>query len=289
MTQIKTDKKRIRSAQISFFRVISVPFLRSFIWLSVILSSCSSGPFPGYKKVNDQVYLKLISFSDATRKVKVGDIVKYELVQLDEAGKIQHEGWAMNLVKVEMGTVEEALLGLSEGDSVSLVFGNQNTKEAVMYNQVKIIKVQTEEEYDAEQKRIAEVGDIDENKKLKEYLKENKINEETINNGLYMIAMQAGKGDSVKGGKTVQIAYKGYFLDGREFDATKPDEPLEFVYGTEMQVIDGLRMAVGRMRAGQKSKIIIPSHFAFGEKGSSTGVVPPFTTLIYEVEIVNVK
>ena len=265
------------------FRAIRVPFI------FFLISSCSSGPFPGYKKVNEQVYLKLISFTDATRKIKSGDVVKYEFAKRNAAGVIQPEGWGTNLVKVEIGAAEEAFVGLSEGDSVSLIYSNQNATGNVMYHYVKILKVQTELEYDAEKKHIAEVGDIDENKKLNEYLKENNITEGSINNGLYMLPMQAGKGDSIKAGKTVQISYKGYFLDGREFDATKPNEPLEFVYGSEMQVIDGLRMAVGRMREGQKSKIIIPSHFAFGEKGSTTGVVPPFTTLIYEVEIINVK
>jgi FKBP-type peptidyl-prolyl cis-trans isomerase len=153
--------------------------------------------------------------------------------------------------------------------------------------EVRILKVQTESEYKAEQKHIAEVGDMEEHKALKKYISDNNITTGPVDNGLYIIPLTEGKGDSVKAGKNVTIAYKGYFLDGHQFDFTK--DPLEFIYGSEMQVLEGLHKALGSMKAGDKSKIIIPSHLAYGEKGSSTGIVPPFTTLIYEVEVINVK
>ncbi|PJB13827.1 MAG: peptidylprolyl isomerase, partial [Flavobacteriales bacterium CG_4_9_14_3_um_filter_32_8] len=60
-------------------------------------------------------------------------------------------------------------------------------------------------------------------------------------------------------------------------------------YGSPDQVIKGLEIAINGMKKGEKSKIIIPSQLAFGEEGSSTQIVPPFTTVIYELEIVNVK
>ena len=75
-------------------------------------------------------------------------------------------------------------------------------------------------------------------------------------------------------------------VHGRFFDSTvKRNQPFEFVFGTELQVIPGLEDAIGRMREGQRALVILPSDLAWGEKGSSTGIVPPFTTVIYEVEL----
>ena len=50
-------------------------------------------------------------------------------------------------------------------------------------------------------------------------------------------------------------------------------------------MIAGLEDAIGRMREGQRALVILPSYLAWGEKGSSTGIIPPFTTVIYEVEL----
>jgi FKBP-type peptidyl-prolyl cis-trans isomerase len=41
------------------------------------------------------------------------------------------------------------------------------------------------------------------------------------------------------------------------------------------------------MNEGAKAKFIIPSHLAYGEDGSSTGIIPPYTTVIYEIELLN--
>jgi len=61
------------------------------------------------------------------------------------------------------------------------------------------------------------------------------------------------------------------------------------VYGTEWQVIKGLEEAIGLMREGEKSLFILPSELGFGNQGSSSQVIPPFTSLIFEVEILKVS
>jgi FKBP-type peptidyl-prolyl cis-trans isomerase FkpA len=43
------------------------------------------------------------------------------------------------------------------------------------------------------------------------------------------------------------------------------------------------------MKEGERSLFIIPSKLAFGENGSSTGIIPPFTSVIFEVELIEVK
>jgi FKBP-type peptidyl-prolyl cis-trans isomerase FkpA len=263
------------------------------IFSLVFFASCGSDPFPGFTGTSDSFFYKLRSFGDKERKVKEGDVIYADVASFDAEGRLTDTlpgdiGRIIFVAKKGFPRTGNVIFELSEGDSATIMSPDGKFGKGVR-TEMRILKVQTQDEYDAEQKHIAEVGDIEEHKKLEEYISENKISVQPIENGLYIIPLQKGKGDTVHGGKTVQVSYKGYFLDGRQFDGTKPGQPLEFVYGTDMQVIDGLSKAIGRMQEGDKSKIIIPSHLAFGEKGSSTGVVPPFTTLIYEVEIVKVK
>jgi FKBP-type peptidyl-prolyl cis-trans isomerase len=60
---------------------------------------------------------------------------------------------------------------------------------------------------------------------------------------------------------------------------------MEFVFGEQGQVIKGFETAISLLNEGAQAKFIIPSQLAYGEKGSSTGIVPPYTTLVYEIEL----
>lgn len=88
--------------------------------------------------------------------------------------------------------------------------------------------------------------------------------------------------DSIKPGEQISISYSGAFLNGRVMDAASD---FRFIYGTPDQVIKGLNIVIGRMKKGQNSKIILPSHLAFGEGGSSNGSIPPYTPMLYTISI----
>src|ERR1051325_3552305 len=247
-------------------------FCSILAFLLLLFSSCGSSPFPGYRKISDRSYLKLISFSGSERKIRMGDVIQFDLVIEDSAGTMIFYG--RDTMTIRDKVVQDHLLELSEGDSAIFVEkrGSVWTGHEPKAH-IKIVKVQTKEEYLAEQKHLSEVGDVEESKVRNAYLDDiRKKGEqpEEAENGLYLVNLEPGNGDSVKAGSTIDISYKGYFLDGRQFDATK--EPLEFIYGTEMQVLEGIHKALARMREGDKSKIIIPSPFAYGEKGSTTGI-----------------
>ena len=53
-------------------------------------------------------------------------------------------------------------------------------------------------------------------------------------------------------------------------------------------MIDGLKTALKGMKEGENLKIILPSRHAFGEEGSLAGIVPPYTAVIYDVNIIKV-
>jgi hypothetical protein len=101
--------------------------------------------------------------------------------------------------------------------------------------------------------------------------------------GFFWIEKPENSSDLITGGQTVILSLQGSFLSGRPLDKVPLRQ--EFVYGNPDQVLPGINNAIARLGEGQTAKIILPSHLAFGEFGSSNGAVPPFTPLIYRIRI----
>jgi FKBP-type peptidyl-prolyl cis-trans isomerase len=88
-------------------------------------------------------------------------------------------------------------------------------------------------------------------------------------------------------GDLLTITYTGYFLNGRLLE--RSGTGFEYIYGTPDQVLRGLNYVIGNLKLGESAKIILPSRLAFGENGSSDGSVPPYTPLVYEVQLTDIK
>ncbi len=106
--------------------------------------------------------------------------------------------------------------------------------------------------------------------------------------GLKYIAEVAGTGEQAVAGKTVRVHYTGKLLDGKVFDSSyKRGEPIEFQLGTG-RVIKGWDEGIAMMRVGGKAQLVVPPNLAYGASGAG-GVIPPNATLIFDVELVDVK
>ena len=106
--------------------------------------------------------------------------------------------------------------------------------------------------------------------------------------GLKYIPEKVGAGAQAVAGKTVRVHYTGKFLDGKVFDSShKRGEPIEFQLGTG-RVIKGWDEGIAMMRVGGKAQLVIPPNLAYGASGAG-GVIPPNATLIFDVELVDVK
>jgi FKBP-type peptidyl-prolyl cis-trans isomerase len=158
---------------------------------------------------------------------------------------------------------------------------------------IDMIDIQTEADYFKEKEAfLSWIQDFGEYEKviLQQYLQEERLNVSPMASGIYYLNLRPGRGKKVMPGDTVTVNYEGRFLNGRFFDSTvKRRQPFQFVYGTEWQVIKGLEEAIGCMHEGEKSLFILPSELAFGNRGSSNHVIPPFTSLIFEVEILQIS
>lgn len=108
----------------------------------------------------------------------------------------------------------------------------------------------------------------------------------TTASGLVYESLQEGSGEPPKASDTVKVHYKGTFPDGKEFDSSyKRGEPTEFPLN---RVIPCWTEGVQRMKPGGKAKLTCPPAIAYGERGAG-GVIPPNTTLNFEVELVSVR
>jgi peptidyl-prolyl cis-trans isomerase A (cyclophilin A) len=106
--------------------------------------------------------------------------------------------------------------------------------------------------------------------------------------GLYYKHIQKGDGVKANKGQTVAVHYKGMLPDGSEFDNSyKRGNPIEFPIGTG-QVIQGWDEGILLLNKGDKARFVIPSHLAYGEAGAG-GVIPPNATLIFDVELMDIK
>ena len=109
----------------------------------------------------------------------------------------------------------------------------------------------------------------------------------TTPSGLKYRDVVVGKGLQPKGGDVVFVNYTGRFTNGKVFDTSVGKQPFEFQIGRG-QVIKGWDEGVSTMHVGGKRKLVIPPDLAYGAQGFPP-VVPPNSTLVFDVELLKIK
>ncbi len=125
-------------------------------------------------------------------------------------------------------------------------------------------------------------------KKSEQLLEELAAGFDKTDSGLRYKVIQKGDGAKAEKGNTVSVHYKGSLTDGTVFDSSyKRNEPIDFSLGMG-QVISGWDEGIALLQVGDKARFVIPPYLGYGERGAG-GVIPPNATLIFDVELVNVK
>jgi peptidyl-prolyl cis-trans isomerase A (cyclophilin A) len=111
---------------------------------------------------------------------------------------------------------------------------------------------------------------------------------EKTESGLRYQFIQRGDGKQAAAGKTVSVHYEGSLETGKVFDSSYPrKKPIEFKLGIG-QVIEGWDEGIALLKVGDKARFVIPSDLGYGPAGAG-GVIPPNATLIFDVELMDVK
>ena len=111
---------------------------------------------------------------------------------------------------------------------------------------------------------------------------------EKTESGLRYKMIQKGSGKKAENGKVVAVHYTGQLEDGKVFDSSIPrKKPIEFPLG-QGNVIEGWDEGIALLQVGDKARFVIPSHLGYGSRGAG-GAIPPNATLIFDVELIDVK
>jgi FKBP-type peptidyl-prolyl cis-trans isomerase FkpA len=106
--------------------------------------------------------------------------------------------------------------------------------------------------------------------------------------GLRYQVLAEGEGREAKAGNTVAVHYTGWLPNGEKFDGSRErNQPFGFTLGAG-QVIAGWDEGVAGMKIGGKRKLVIPPDLGYGTAGAPPDI-PPGATLVFEVELVDVK
>jgi len=177
---------------------------------------------------------------------------------------------------VEGQDVVDAIQGNDALESVEII---RVGEEAQKWNAVEAFRTFE----GSREKRLAEAK-----KQAEEAMEKLAAGFEQTESGLRYKIIQKGNGKQAEKGKTVSVHYKGTLENGQEFDSSyKRKQPIDFPLG-KGHVIEGWDEGIALLQVGDKARFVIPSHLGYGERGAG-GVIPPGATLIFDVELVDVK
>jgi FKBP-type peptidyl-prolyl cis-trans isomerase FkpA len=104
-----------------------------------------------------------------------------------------------------------------------------------------------------------------------------------------------GNGAEIKSGQTALVHYTGWLYEsgapdhkGKQFDSSVGGEPFEFQLGAG-HVIPGWDQGVVGMKVGGKRNLVIPPDMGYGARGAGNGLIPPGATLVFDVELVEIR
>jgi FKBP-type peptidyl-prolyl cis-trans isomerase len=262
--------------------------------------SCNSG-YKGYEKSKTGLYYKFY-VENATRHLpEDNEIVSIIMgIKTENDSIIQETKYITTVMQKPRfkGDIFDALALMHEGDSAIFIINARQYYTTYNYGQVpafvqddktmlwftiKIDTIMSFAEYEAS---VNNARQENEKNTIITYMQQNNIVANPLPSGMYYLETKAGKGESPKQGQFCTLNYTGKLLDGTIFDSSIGREPFSLQLGAG-QVIRGWEEGIAMMKKNGTAILIIPSHLAYGER--SVGNIPPYSPLIFEVELLDIK
>lgn len=277
---------------------------------TAMLAACGSGDMKGYKQTDDGLYYRFEQMNKDSLQVQEGDVLVGEMtLRLDTTvlhTNVGHTERLMPVIPMYDGVLHEGLLMLHVGDRATFAIAADSIAKFMQPNQmppmyeagkgmkfyweINLQDIVTKDEYAEEQANyVAEMEKRhqQEPELIANYVSENNIKAQPTADGLYVIVKKQGNGNKVSVGRQVSIHYTGRLLDGTVFDSSVGKDPLTYVVG-QMGLIAGWEEGVKGQPEGTQLQLIIPSAMGYGSQ-SPSGLIPPYSTLVFDIEIVSVK
>jgi len=168
---------------------------------------------------------------------------------------------------------------IAQGDVIESLEIIREGEEAKKWNAIEAFRTFE----GSREKRIAEGK-----KQAEEAMEKLAAGFEKTESGLRYKIIQKGDGKKAEKGKKVSVHYKGSLESGEVFDSSYTrKQPIDFQLGVG-QVISGWDEGIALLQVGDKARFVIPSHLGYGSRGAG-GVIPADATLIFDVELMDVK
>lgn len=271
-----------------------------------LTQSCTESKYPGYELSDNGVYHNFIERSGDTTVTRLTDYVtinmNYRLKDtlLFESKSLNTDLRFPVIESLFKGDLYDALALMSPGDSMSFVIVADSfylktvkqpnlpkfvTPGEPMYYDLRLIKVQTNAEYQQDLMAAQQIKHKEEISNLLNYVRENKIEVAPRQSGLYFIEEKKGKGLQPDTGDICIVKLSVSELNGLQLFSNFNSSPLTIEYGKQFDT-RGFMQGLGLMRKGGKAKFIVPSMIGVGNYGMQG--VEAFTTLLYEVELLDI-
>ena len=283
-------------------------FLLSALFLMLsVLTGCSNAP-KGYQATDNGLYYRLFT-NNGGENPQIGD-----LLELTMSCSVNDTVVILPLTKNIIPMAEpsfwsdfvEGFSMMHKGDSASFIvdidssfinlFGYNTLPPQFSSTDIMRFEVRLDDFYPESEFRFRMIENIKKNypaetekaaSELNAYLEKNGVVAQPTSTGLYYVKTQDGTGEKPSKGSTVKAHYTGYLLDGTVFDTSiERGEPIEFVLGVG-QVIPGWDEGIALMSKGEKAVLYIPYYLAYGDR--DLGVIPPFSNLVFEVELIDFR
>ena len=279
-----------------FFQPLAVILLVAFASLA-----CSS-KYPGFDKTESGLYYKLYKVSKDTIKPKLGDWITLDYkVTVKSKSKdstlLDSRKTPQGSIRLQIpasdykGDLYSGMRMMSAGDSAIFIIPSDSLFKRTFKQPSRppFVDSNSVVQFFVHIHSIENPADLmkKEQETLKKYIVTNNITVAPTPSGIYYIETEKGKGLKIDTGVMVKLHFNVSLIDGKQIFSTRERaEPIEFEYGKRFDT-KGLEEAIAKMTKGGKAKVIVPSILAFGERGQGS-LVPPYTTLVYDVEIFNV-
>ena len=287
---------------------------------TMLLAACGSSDMKGYKQTDNGLYYRFEQQCKDSLQVQEGDVLVGEMtIRLDTTvlrTNVGHTERLMPAVPMYDGVLHEGIMMMHKGDRAifaveadSMAKFMQPNQMPPMYEQGKGMKfyyeinlqdIVTKDEFAEEQanyQQEMEKARDAEPELIASYVKDNNIKAQPNAKGLYVIVKKKGNGPTVAAGREVRISYTGRLLDGTVFDSSNEadcqahglqcHEPLTYVVG-QMSLIPGWDEGVMGQPEGSQLQLIIPSAMGYGSQGAGQ-LIPPYSPLVFDIDIVSVK